>query len=157
VVWAIGFTREPAVRYVTLDGNAQNRILFYQNSISNDSLLVYLWYHSFFAVLLMLFTQVGQVLDDFNGALDRSSDFDNLAKIADNAIPGSNYSDLISLVARQAFGSTELTTGMGSDGKTNTSDVMMFIRDSGTENERLFFYMFSEVVFDVIQQSSASG
>jgi hypothetical protein len=48
--------------------------------------------------------------------------------------PDSAYADLVSLVARQVYGSTELTIGHGSDGKLNASDVMMFLRDTGATN-----------------------
>ena len=41
------------------------------------------------------------------------------------------YSNLISLAARQTIGSTELTVARSTDGQWNTSDVKMFMKNVG--------------------------
>ena len=39
--------------------------------------------------------------------------------------------DLVSLATRQVLGATELTIGNGTDGKWNTSDIKIFMKDIG--------------------------
>ena len=43
----------------------------------------------------------------------------------------SKYADLVSLATRQVFGSIEISVANGSDGKWNTSDVKIFMKDVG--------------------------
>jgi hypothetical protein len=57
---------------------------------------------------------------------------------AASAVGGSDYADLISLTARQAYMATELTVGRNTDGSVNTSDVMMFVKDLGIPDDSAF-------------------
>ena len=69
---------------------------------------------------------------DFESARGRAQQLDEkILSGANSAVPGQQYSDIISLATRQVFGATQLTIARGSDGKWNTSDVIMFMRDNG--------------------------
>ena len=45
----------------------------------------------------------------------------------------SQLPNIISLVARQAIGATELTVSNGTDGNWNTTDVKMFMKNVGVD------------------------
>ena len=110
VVWAIGFTRDPAVQTSSISGTINQRSLFYQSNISDPASLV------------------SAFLSDFSSATQRASALDEkLASAAARVGSVSAYSDLVSYVPRQVYGATELTVGMGFDGKLNTSDVVCVI------------------------------
>ena len=76
--------------------------------------------------------KVDSVVLDFSDAKDRSNKLDTQILGSANSI-SETYSNLVSLAARQAMGSTELTVGMGSDGKWNSSDVKMFMKNIGVD------------------------
>lgn len=133
IVWAVGYTRDPALLYTDLSGNAQNRGLYYQANFTNIGDLVGLYpvepaWHSH----LKLSMQIDNFLDDFPAAIARATQLDTqIVNDALAAVPSSNYVDIISISARQAYGATELTVGKGTDGKYNQSDVMMFMKNIG--------------------------
>ena len=107
VVWAIGYTRDPAVQLSSITGSISQRSLYFQANFSDSA------------------SVVSSFLSDFQSATQRATALDQriasaAAEIGDDA----SYSDLVSLVPRQVYGSTELTIGLGSDGKLNTSDVV---------------------------------
>lgn len=115
VVWAIGYTRDPALQYTDLSNVEQDRFLYYKANYSSDDLLI------------------NDFLDDFPNARLRADQLD--AKILTDARSISNdYADILSLGTRQVFAATELTLGRGSDGSFNQSDVMMFMKNIGTDN-----------------------
>ncbi|TFY77749.1 hypothetical protein EWM64_g6266 [Hericium alpestre] len=112
VVWAIGLTRDPALSYVDLGGIQQNRSLYYQQNYTDDTSLV------------------AEFLDDFPNARQRADQLD--AKILSDArAMSSDYVDLVSYVVRQVYGMIELTASKNPDGSSNTSDVMMFMKNIG--------------------------
>lgn len=109
VVWAIGYTREPAVQMSTIEGTISQRSLYYQSNFSDDASLV------------------SSFLSDYSSASQRATTLDTkLASAAADIGDGVQYADLVALVPRQVYGATELTVGPGSDGKLNTSDVVRF-------------------------------
>lgn len=42
-----------------------------------------------------------------------------------------NYTDLVTLAARQTFGGIDITVTNGTDGNWNISDTMIFMKDIG--------------------------
>ena len=67
---------------------------------------------------------------DFPAALDRAKALDK--KLMDDAAKiSSNYVDLVSLAARQVFGSLDITAFADSNGKFDPSDVKIFMKDMG--------------------------
>ncbi|KAI0312205.1 hypothetical protein OF83DRAFT_1067589 [Amylostereum chailletii] len=117
IAWAFGHTFDSdntsAIQYQDLSGNPpQRRSLYYVTQYSDD------------------YTLIDDFLNDFPAALDRAIKLDaNLTNAAASTIPGTEYSNLIALAARQVMGFTSLTVSKGSDGSWNESDVMMFWRD----------------------------
>ncbi|KZT10665.1 uncharacterized protein LAESUDRAFT_755360 [Laetiporus sulphureus 93-53] len=70
---------------------------------------------------------------DFSDAQSRAESLDN--ELMQNASSiSSQYSDLISLAARQAFGGIDITVSNETDGNWNTSDVMIFMKNMGTDS-----------------------
>ncbi len=74
--------------------------------------------------------QVSFFLDDFDNALNSSTQLDDQIK-GDAAKFSLGYSDLLSLVARQAMSALEITVSKNSDGSFNSSDIMAFMKDMG--------------------------
>ncbi|TCD65510.1 hypothetical protein EIP91_002558 [Steccherinum ochraceum] len=113
VIWAVGNVRNPAIAYTTGSGTVQNRAPYFVSEYSDIP------------------SAIDAFLSDFNNAKQHSDALD--AQILnDTTAISSDYSNLVSLAMRQAIGSTELTIGNGTDGKWNTSDVMLFMKDVGT-------------------------
>ena len=84
-----------------------------------------------FLQVIDYFAKINFVLQDYSGALSRAEALDNkLTAAAQKLVSGNTLSDIVSLTTRNLFGSTELTIGVGSDGKLNGSDVMMFMRNT---------------------------
>ena len=82
----------------------------------------------------MLNTYVGQIgacLADYQAAAARAAALDD-AVLQQATKISSQYADLVSLAARQAFGGLEFTISNGTDGNWNTSDVKVFMRDVGS-------------------------
>ncbi|VDB91944.1 unnamed protein product [Peniophora sp. CBMAI 1063] len=114
VVWAIGYTRDPAVQTSSITGTIGQRSLYFQSNITDMA------------------TVVSSFLSDYTAATQRASALDDkLASAAADIGSGTTYADLVAYVPRQVYGATELTVGLGFDGKLNVSDVMMFMRDNG--------------------------
>ena len=75
--------------------------------------------------------QIDSVTSDFSAAYDRAVALD--AKImGDAAKISSQYVDLVSLATRQTLSALEITAFNDSNGKINSSDVMIFMKDIGT-------------------------
>ncbi|THH08873.1 hypothetical protein EW146_g8851 [Bondarzewia mesenterica] len=116
VVWIIGYSRDPAIRYIDLSGAAQDRSLYFQSTYPN--------------IDGVSRAQINEFLLDFSDAQQRAETLDARILSAATAI-SSDYGDLVSIAARQAYGATELTIAKGSDGNYNKSDVMMFMKNVG--------------------------
>ncbi|ETW77436.1 hypothetical protein HETIRDRAFT_480082 [Heterobasidion irregulare TC 32-1] len=112
VVWMVGYSRDPAIRYIDLSNVAQDRSLYFQSAYSS------------------LDDVISAFATDFSNAWGRAEQLDARLISAANAI-SSDYADLLSIAARQVYGATELTIAKGSDGQFNKSDVMMFMRNIG--------------------------
>ncbi|TFY66481.1 hypothetical protein EVG20_g4614 [Dentipellis fragilis] len=116
-MFAVGFVRDPATQYVNLGGNVRNRSLYFESRYSN----------------------VGQMIDDFltdfPDAQKRAEELDNRILGQANTF-GTEYADLVSLAARQVYGTTELNIAQDASGTWNQSDVMMFMKSIGDSNPR---------------------
>jgi len=67
---------------------------------------------------------------DYEDAMTRCLALDSQLTDAASAI-SSNYSDLVTLAARQTFGGIDITISNGTDGQWNSSDVMIFMKNLG--------------------------
>ncbi|KAI0267844.1 hypothetical protein BC834DRAFT_870195 [Gloeopeniophorella convolvens] len=113
VVFSTGYIQDPAIQYIDLHGNKQNRSLYYRTNYSDDVSLI------------------DDFMTDFPNALIRALAFET--KIAaDAAFLPAGYMDLVSLSARFVYASTVITVGgTGSSGSLNTSDVKAFLKNTG--------------------------
>ncbi|TFY64799.1 hypothetical protein EVJ58_g2384 [Rhodofomes roseus] len=110
VVWTVGYVRDPSIEY-TLLGDASTLRPYYttQYSSAQDALEAF--------------------LSDYNNSLSRSQDLDSqIESAAANVSSGSQYYNMLSLAARQAFAALDLTTSSpgGSDSSTR-----FFMKDIG--------------------------
>lgn len=69
-------------------------------------------------------------VSDFSDASSRMSTLDDEITQSAQSI-SSEYSDIVSLAARQTFGSLDITVSRGTDGQWNTSDAMIFMKNLG--------------------------
>ncbi|OCH88863.1 DUF1793-domain-containing protein [Obba rivulosa] len=112
VVWTLGYVRDPAIQYVTSSGQVQLRSPYFVTQYSSMADVI-----SDFLINYTTTSQRAQALD---------------SKIQQDALNiSSEYADLVSLAARQVFGSIDITISKGSDGQWNTSDIMIFMKDMG--------------------------
>lgn len=114
-VWAVGYVRNPSIKYTTSTGDVQLRAPYYVTQ-----------YDSIQDVILAF-------LSDYNDALSRSEALDNQLTSAASGI-SSEYSDLIALASRQAFGGIDITVSNATGGGWNTSDVMIFMKNIGIDS-----------------------
>lgn len=85
-----------------------------------------------YAVHKLMSSQILAFLSDYNDALSRSEALDNQLTSAASGI-SSEYSDLIALASRQAFGGIDITVSNATGGGWNTSDVMIFMKNIGID------------------------
>lgn len=107
VTFAVGYVREAAINYL---GNA--RTGYYRASYP-DTL-----------------SAVSYFLDDYTSADSESSTIDETLDQKAVASAGTNYSDILTLTPRQAFGGTEITIPSDS---LDTSDVMVFLKEISSD------------------------
>ncbi|KAI0645913.1 DUF1793-domain-containing protein [Trametes meyenii] len=116
IAWAIGYVRNPTIAYTAPNGATQELAPYFVTKYGND---------------------IGQAIDavtsSFGDVLQRAVAFDQ-AIIGNASQVSSHYADLVSLAARQAFGSLDITVSTGSDGKPNASDVRIFMKDIGSSS-----------------------
>ncbi|KAI8993903.1 DUF1793-domain-containing protein [Trametes punicea] len=122
VTWAVGYVRNPTIKYTTADGITENLSPYFVTQYGTDD--------------------IGPAIDAVTSAypdvLDRAIAFDN-AVVANASKISPHYVDLVSLAIRQTMGSMDITVSTGSDGKPNASDVRIFMKDIGssTSSERV--------------------
>ena len=136
VVWAVGYTTDPAVNYTDLSGAPPtSRSLYYKTKYSNDEALVNIDDISSGDDMSNIRLQIVDFLNDFSNASSRAQQLDH--NILQNATSVSNMlGDLVSLSIAQVYGSTQLTVGIDASGKPNSSDVMMFMKNIGGTQAR---------------------
>ncbi|KAI0665951.1 hypothetical protein C8Q78DRAFT_1062280 [Trametes maxima] len=114
IAWAIGYVRNPSIAYTAPNGATQELAPYFVTKYGND---------------------IGQAIDavtsSFGDVLQRAVAFDQ-AIIGNATQVSSHYADLVSLAARQAIGSLDITVSTGSDGNANASDVRIFMKDIGS-------------------------
>ena len=136
VVWAVGYTTDPAVNYTDLSGAPPtSRSLYYKTKYSNDEALVNIDDISLGVDMSNIRLQMVDFLNDFSIASSRAQQLDH--DILQNTTSVSNMlGDLVSLSIAQVYGSTQLTVGIDASGKPNSSDVMMFMKNIGGTQSR---------------------
>ena len=130
IVWAIGYTTDPAVSYANESASSsQRRRPYYKSRYNDDQSLVTLcifWRCSCSNILV----QIIDFLNDFSNASERARQLDQKI-LEDAASVSSLLGDLVSLAVPQVYGSSQLTIGTDESGELDMSDVMMFIKDIG--------------------------
>ena len=107
VTFAIGYERQAAVNFV---GNARTA---YYNGVPAASVCGVCYF-----------------LDDYAAANTESLTFDTQLQDSASAAAGTNYSDILALSARQAYGATDLTIPADT---LDTSDVMVFMKEISSD------------------------
>lgn len=81
--------------------------------------------------LTLLHSQIGAVLQNFSDSVTAAQNLDLKLAAAGASISG-NYSDLLAISTRQAFGAFDLTVSLpGSNNEVNASDMKAFSRNFG--------------------------
>ncbi|KAI0762087.1 hypothetical protein BD413DRAFT_643854 [Trametes elegans] len=114
VTWAVGYVRDPSTKYTASDGSVQQLRPYYTTKYSD----------------------IVTAIDDITSASDDTTLQKAIA--LDEAIIGnasqvsSNYADLVSLSARQTWGSLDIAVTTDASGKPDPSDVRIFMKDIGS-------------------------
>ena len=132
VVWALGYIRNPIIKYTTPTGESQLRYPYWVTQYSSVSDLVSGHLGSCSGSSIYSDSQIEGVLRDFPDALDRAIVLDNRVMAATSNIL-TNYTDIVSLGTRQAFAGIDITVSNGTDGAWNMSDVKIFTKNVGTD------------------------
>ncbi|KLO15796.1 hypothetical protein SCHPADRAFT_824120 [Schizopora paradoxa] len=112
IMWTLGMLRDPSMNVSTASGSNQLRSSYYWSNFSTISEIV------------------AFVLDDFDAALASADAFDQMImNVSLSHVDG--YPGLLSLAARQLFGTLEITVSKSSDGNWNQTDIMIFSKDMG--------------------------
>jgi Domain of unknown function (DUF5127) len=129
VVWAVGYTTDPAINFTDVSGTPVSRSLYYKTQYSNDEALASIDIISC-GDMSNNKVQIVDFLNDFSNASSRAQQLDN--KILQNASSISGgIGDLVSLAIAQVYGSMQLTVGSDALGSLNASDVMVFMKNIG--------------------------
>ncbi|KAF8497612.1 hypothetical protein F5888DRAFT_1923669 [Russula emetica] len=114
VVWAVGYTTDPAINYTDLSGAPPiSRSLYYKTQYSNDD-----------EALIVDF------LNDFSNASSRTQQLDNKMLQDANSV-SDDLGVLVSLAVSEVYGSMQLTIGTDAHGNLNNSDKMAFMKNIG--------------------------
>jgi hypothetical protein len=130
VVWAVGYTTDPAINYADLSGgHSTHRSPYYRINYTNDEALA-----SFDIIscgdMSNNKVQIVDFLKDFSNASSRARQLDK--KILQDANSVSNdLGGLVSVAIAQVFGSMQLTVGYDAHENLNNSDVMIFMKNIG--------------------------
>ncbi|CAA7266367.1 unnamed protein product [Cyclocybe aegerita] len=111
IVWAVGYVRDPAIRYTVGQSTQLRRSYFWTKyQTINDA--------------------IDDFLLDFPNALSRAAELDNKV-LADAAQVSSKYASVTALCLRQTFGAMDITVSKTTSGDWNESDVKVFMKDLG--------------------------
>lgn len=113
-VFAIGFVQDPAVQYVGPTGISQQRRPYFRTKYPNTADLI------------------DGFIGDFEDAWTRMLELESKIVIDTAGLPGDYYSTVLSYATRLVFSSTVLTVGEAPDGTLDPTDVMMFMKNTGT-------------------------
>jgi Domain of unknown function (DUF5127) len=131
VVWAIGYTTDPAINYSDLSGAPPiSRSPYYKIQYSNDEELASIYGNFRGDNMSNIEVQIVDFLNDFSNASSRALQPDY--KIFDDSQSiSSDLPMLTSTALAEVYGSMQLTIGTDEHGNLNTSDVMMFMKNIG--------------------------
>ncbi len=132
VVWAIGYTTDPAISYTSQPNSPpEMRSAYYKLQYSDDAHLVNVFI-SKKSIQSNMLTQIVDFLNDFNNASSRAHQLDlKILHDAANVSTSSLFGDLVYPALAAVYGSTQLTVGTDANGNFNKSDVMMFMKNTG--------------------------
>ena len=130
VVWAVGYTTDPAINYPDLSGAPPTpRRPYYKTQYSDDEALASIDIISC-GDLPNNKVQIVDFLKDFSNASARAQQLDNKILHDANSI-SNNLGGLVSAAIAQVYGSMQLTIGTDTHGNLNNSDIMMFMKNIG--------------------------
>ena len=131
VVWAIGYTTDPAINYSDLSGAPPiYRSPYYKIRYSNDGEMASICCASRGDDMSDFKGQIVDFLNDFNNATSRAEQRE--IKISHDSLSiANNLSWLTTTALAEVYGSMQLTIGTDEHGNLNESDVMMFMKNIG--------------------------
>ncbi|EJD43842.1 DUF1793-domain-containing protein [Auricularia subglabra TFB-10046 SS5] len=114
LVFSIGHVRDPVAKYILEGGALQERAPYFMTEFGS-------------------FTDVVKfVMDDFEKVTELSNKFDDDVKDEASKV-SPEYSGLVELSLRQAFGACELTVSKNDDGSINKDDVLYFMKEISSD------------------------
>jgi hypothetical protein len=131
VVWAIGYTTDPAINYTDLSGAPPiPRSPYYKTRYSTDKEMASTYGNSWGVNMSNIKAQMVDFLNDFSNASSRAQQVDG--KIFQDSESVAQYlSSLTSVALAEVYGSMQLTVWTDGNGNLNKSDVMMFMKNIG--------------------------
>jgi hypothetical protein len=130
VVWAIGYTTDPAISYTDLSGAPPaSRSPYYKTKYQDDESLASIEIISS-GDMFNNKVQIVDFLNDFSNATSRARQLDNkILQDANNV--SNNLGEIIIASIAELYGSMQLTVGTDEGGNPDESDVMMFMKNIG--------------------------
>ncbi|QRV94234.1 glutaminase GtaA [Ceratobasidium sp. AG-Ba] len=122
--FVLGHTRNPAVSYITANGQ-QDRSLYFLSKFATEE------------------DAVRYVVGDYQNALASATQFDNKVQ-SDGAKISADYASVLALSTRQAFASMEITLA-GTGSAANLQDVKIFTKDLALDGGSSMSGVFSTV------------
>ncbi|KAJ3498050.1 hypothetical protein NLJ89_g10269 [Agrocybe chaxingu] len=110
VVFSVGHIRDPVIRYIVANGAIQQRHL-------------YIW-----SQFLSPADIISSFLGDYNNALARAQAFDTKVQNDANKV-SADYTGIVELSIRQAFGTIEFTISKNADGSFKADDILVFMKE----------------------------
>ncbi|KAJ7658891.1 hypothetical protein B0H17DRAFT_345172 [Mycena rosella] len=152
VLFSIGHIREPAIQYMLSPTVNQDRSLYFWSRFNTAADVI-----SFF-------------LKDYANALTTARTLDAKVEM-DAAKISSDYAGIVALSIRQSLAASELTISKGANGKWNTSDVMLFMKEISSDGNMntvdvvfpttpIFLYLFPKLgqyLLEPLLRYQASG
>ena len=131
VVWAIGYTTDPVIKYSDLSGAAPTpRSPYYKTRYSTDEDLASIDSNCSEDYMSNTKVQIVDFLNDFSDASSRAQDLDD--KISqDSESVALDLSRLTFIAIAELYGGMQLTIGTDAHGNLNKSDVMVFMKNIG--------------------------
>ncbi len=131
VVWAIGYTTDPAINYSDLSGAPPiSRSPYYKIQYSNDEEMASIYGNSRGDNMSNFKGQIVDFLNDFSNATLRAQQTGKKI-FSDSKSVANDLSWLTSTALAEVYGSMLLTIGTDEHGNLNESDVMMFMKNIG--------------------------
>ncbi|KAI0283549.1 hypothetical protein BC826DRAFT_189688 [Russula brevipes] len=112
-VFALGFVQDPAIQYVDPTGQTQLRVPYFKTQYPSIGDLI------------------DSVITHYSTASSRSLELETSISNDSATISHDYYSTLLVMATRLVYASTALTIGETSGGVLNSTDVMMFMKNTG--------------------------